>query len=49
MDAVFALLKSNWGKLDFLVHAIAFSDKDQLQGRYVETTEENFSKTMLAK
>jgi enoyl-[acyl-carrier protein] reductase I len=47
MDAVFALLKSNWGKLDFLVHAIAFSDKDQLQGRYVETTEENFSKTML--
>ena len=47
IGAVFALLKSNWGKLDFLVHAIAFSDKEQLQGRYVETTEENFSKTML--
>ncbi|HEX8841357.1 MAG TPA: SDR family oxidoreductase, partial [Sphingomicrobium sp.] len=36
-----------WGSLDFLVHAIAFSDKDQLDGRYVETTAENFSNTML--
>ena len=36
-----------WGSLDFVVHAIAFSDKDQLDGRYVDTTEDNFSKTML--
>ena len=36
-----------WGKIDFVVHAIAFSDKDQLDGRYVDTTADNFSKTML--
>ena len=47
MDAVFAAVKSAWGSLDFLVHAIAFSDKDQLDGRYVDTTEDNFTKTML--
>jgi enoyl-[acyl-carrier protein] reductase I len=47
MDAVFANVKSAWGALDFLVHAIAFSDKDQLDGRYVDTTEDNFTKTML--
>jgi enoyl-[acyl-carrier protein] reductase I len=47
MDAVFANVKSAWGSLDFLVHAIAFSDKDQLDGRYVDTTEDNFTKTML--
>jgi len=47
MDAVFANVQSAWGALDFLVHAIAFSDKDQLDGRYVDTTEDNFSKTML--
>jgi enoyl-[acyl-carrier protein] reductase I len=47
IDAVFASLKSTWGALDFLVHAIAFSDKDQLDGRYIDTTEENFSKTLL--
>jgi len=46
MDAVFEELKSRWGKLDFLVHAIAFSDKDQLGGRYVDTTAENFNQTM---
>src|SRR6202171_6075111 len=46
MDAVFAAVKSAWGSLDFLVHAIAFSDKDQLDGRYVDTTEDNFTKTM---
>lgn len=46
MDAVFAEIESRWGGLDFLVHAIAFSDKDQLGGRYVETTEENFSQTL---
>jgi enoyl-[acyl-carrier protein] reductase I len=47
MDAVFTLLQSRWETLDFLVHAIAFSDKDELQGRYIDTTEDNFSKTML--
>ena len=47
IDAVFAAVKSAWGKLDFVLHAIAFSDKDQLDGRYVDTTEDNFVKTML--
>lgn len=46
MDAVFAFLKDKWGKIDFLVHAIAFSDKDQLTGRYIDTTEDNFTRTM---
>ena len=47
IDAAFAVLREKWGKIDFVVHAIAFSDKDQLDGRYVETTADNFSKTML--
>jgi len=47
MDAAFAAVQTAWGTLDFVVHAIAFSDKDQLVGRYVETTADNFSKTML--
>ncbi len=47
MDAVFADLKERWGGLDFLVHAIAFSDKNELDGRYVDTSEKNFSQTML--
>ena len=47
IDAVFAEVERLWGKIDFLVHAIAFSDKDELTGRYVETTEGNFTKTML--
>ena len=47
IDAVFAAVSSAWGALDFLVHAIAFSDKDQLDGRYVDTTQANFNKTML--
>ncbi|MBC7285215.1 enoyl-ACP reductase FabI [Hoeflea sp.] len=46
IDAVFAELESKWGKLDFVVHAIAFSDKDELTGRYVETSRENFTRTM---
>lgn len=46
IDAVFEKIRSEWGQLDFLVHAIAFSDKDQLTGRYVDTTEENFVHTM---
>ncbi len=47
MDEVFATLEKDWGKLDFLVHAIAFSDKNELDGRYVDTSEDNFSQTML--
>jgi enoyl-[acyl-carrier protein] reductase I len=47
VDAVFAALASQWGQLDFLVHAIAFSDKAELDGRYVDTTEKNFTQTML--
>lgn len=46
LDAVFAALGKHWGGLDFLVHAIAFSDKDQLKGRYVDTTPDNFAMTM---
>ena len=47
IDAVFAAVQQAWGAIDFLVHAIAFSDKDQLDGRYVDTTADNFTKTML--
>ena len=47
IDAVFSAVKSAWGSLDFLLHAIAFSDKAQLDGRYVDTTEDNFIKTMV--
>ncbi|NDV85974.1 enoyl-ACP reductase FabI [Aurantimonas aggregata] len=47
IDAVFEGLEARWGKLDFLVHAIGFSDKDELTGRYVDTSEGNFTKTML--
>jgi enoyl-[acyl-carrier protein] reductase I len=47
LDAAFAAIKEKWGALDFLVHAIAFSDKNQLDGRYVDTTADNFSQTML--
>jgi enoyl-[acyl-carrier protein] reductase I len=46
IDTTFGELQKRWGKLDFIVHAIAFSDKDELQGRYVDTTAENFNKTM---
>jgi enoyl-[acyl-carrier protein] reductase I len=46
MDAVFATLEEKWGKLDFLVHAIGFSDKNELRGRYVDTTAANFDLTM---
>jgi len=47
VDSVFAALKAKWGHLDFLVHAIAFSDKNELKGRYADTSRENFSRTML--
>jgi enoyl-[acyl-carrier protein] reductase I len=46
IDAAFAELEKKWGSLDFVVHAIGFSDKDQLTGRYVDTTPENFRMTM---
>ncbi len=46
LDAVFEAVEKQWGSLDFLVHAIAFSDKDQLKGRYADTTRENFLRTM---
>src|SRR5690348_9774501 len=47
IDAAFAGVAAKWGTLDFVVHAIAFSDKDQLVGRYVDTTADNFTRTML--
>ncbi|HHC29479.1 MAG TPA: enoyl-[acyl-carrier-protein] reductase FabI [Rhodobacterales bacterium] len=46
IDALFATLEEKWGKIDFLVHAIGFSDKSQLRGRYGETTRANFTMTM---
>jgi enoyl-[acyl-carrier protein] reductase I len=47
IDAVFAETAKLWDNLDFVVHCVAFSDKDQLTGRYVETTADNFCKTLL--
>jgi enoyl-[acyl-carrier protein] reductase I len=47
IDAAFATLQSTWGAIDFVVHAIAFSDRAQLDGRYVDTTQGNFTQTML--
>src|SRR5581483_10508569 len=41
IDAAFAAVQNAWGSLDFIVHAIAYSDKDQLDGRYVDTTVDN--------
>jgi len=46
IDAVFAEVERAWGKLDFIVHCIAFSDKDELTGRYIETSEENFNRSL---
>lgn len=46
VDALFADLRARWGRLDFLVHAISFSDKEELRGRYVDTTRDNFLMTM---
>ena len=46
LDAVFEGLAGRWGRMDFMVHAIAFSDKDELTGRYVETSRDNFARTM---
>lgn len=47
VDATFDRLKVEWGQLDFVVHAIGFSNKDELKGRYAETSRENFSRTMV--
>jgi enoyl-[acyl-carrier protein] reductase I len=47
LGSVFERLGESWGRLDFVVHAIAYSDKEQLKGRYVETTADNFRETML--
>ncbi len=46
LDNVFAILKDKWGELDFVIHSVAYSDKDELQGRYVDTTLENFLMSM---
>ena len=46
MDVVFSDIEQRWGKLDFLVHAIAYSDKEELKGGYIDTSPENFSQTM---
>jgi len=46
IDATFAEIEAKWGKIDFLVHAIGFSDKNELRGRYIDTSAENFRITM---
>ena len=46
MDMTFSTIEEKWGKLDFLLHAIGFSNKEELKGRYVETSRENFAMTM---
>jgi enoyl-[acyl-carrier protein] reductase I len=46
VDQVFAELKASWGKLDFLLHAIAYSDKEELKGKYIETSRANFLRTL---
>jgi len=47
VDAVFSAIASTWGSLDFLVHCIGFSDRNELKGRYAETSRENFIRTMM--
>ena len=46
MQNVFEILKEKWGKIDFLVHGIGFSNKDELRGKYYNTSKENFNQTM---
>ena len=46
IDTLFETLQAKWGKLDFVVHAIGFSDKNELRGRYVDTSQDNFRMTM---
>ena len=47
VDAVFAAIKKQWGSLDFVVHALAFSDRNELRGRYADTSRANFSQTLV--
>jgi enoyl-[acyl-carrier protein] reductase I len=47
VEAVFKALAGSWGTIDFLVHAVAFSDKEELDGRYVDTSKDNFTQTLL--
>ena len=47
VDAAFEVLKAQWGAIDFLVHCIAYSDRNELKGRYADTTRENFTRTMV--
>src|SRR5208282_5492703 len=47
VDAVFAEIKKHWGTMDFLVHAVAYSNKEELKGRYADSTRENFVRTMV--
>src|ERR1700684_2915896 len=47
VDDLFAALKAQWGSLDFLVHCIGYSDRNELKGRYAETSRENFTRTMV--
>jgi enoyl-[acyl-carrier protein] reductase I len=47
LEALFASLAEHWGGLDFLVHAIAFSDREELKGRYLDTSAANFQRTMM--
>jgi enoyl-[acyl-carrier protein] reductase I len=47
VDAVFAEIKKQWGTMDFLVHAVAFSNKNELKGHYADSTRENFIRTMV--
>src|SRR5947207_2503992 len=46
IDAVFAELKKQWGGIDYVVHAVAFSDREELKGRYVNTSRENFTHSL---
>lgn len=46
LDRVFAEIKDKWGSLDFVVHAIAYSDKEELKGKYIDTTRENFQRSL---
>jgi len=46
IDAVFQEIEQSWGKLDFLVHAIAYADKEELKGKYLETSRDNFSRSL---
>ena len=47
VDATFAALREKWGQLDFVIHAIGFADKNELKGRYADTSRDNFSRTMV--